>query len=138
MTTKKVMKGSSKNNTSKIVGAIAGIAAISVATYLLAGPHGKKNRKDLKAWMLKMKADVAEKVENLKEVSATKYHDIVDEVANKYSKLKNIDKNDIMAEAMHLKKEWSKMTKSGKKSVKKLARTVKQGGSTKKVTKKSK
>lgn len=133
MINKKVVKKTSSNNTSKVMGAIAGIAAISVATYLLAGPNGKKNRKDLKAWMLKMKADVAEKVENLKEVSATKYHDIVDEVANKYGKLKNIDKNDIMAEAMHLKKEWAKMTKQGKNTVKKSIKKA-----VKKVTKKSK
>lgn len=138
MIKKKMTKKAPTSNTGKVMGAIAGIAAISVATYLLAGPHGKKNRKDLKAWMLKMKAEVAEKVENLKEVSASKYHDIVNEVANKYSKIKNIDKNDLQAEAMHLKKEWLKMTKSGKKAVKKLARTAKQGGAVKKVTKKSK
>lgn len=138
MIKKKIAKKASSNNTGKVVGAIAGIAALSVATYLLVGPNGKKNRKDLKAWMVKMKADVAEKIEDMKEVSASKYHEIVDEVANKYSKMKNIKPADIKAEVLNLKKEWAKMTKSGKSSVKKLARTAKQGGAVKKVTKKTK
>ncbi len=132
MINKKIVKKPS-SNTGKVIGAIAGIAAISVATYLLAGPNGKKNRKDLKAWMVKMKADVAEKIEDMKEVSASKYHDIVDEVANKYSKMENIKPADIKAEVLNLKKEWAKMTKSGKKTVKKAVKKI-----SKKVTKKSK
>lgn len=122
MIKKKIVKKASSNNTGKVVGAIAGIAALSVATYLLVGPNGKKNRKDLKAWMVKMKADVAEKIENLKEVSTPVYEKIVDEVANKYSKIKNINQNDLKAEAMHLKKEWLKLAKSGKKAVKKMTK----------------
>lgn len=108
-------KSQKESNAGKVVAVAVGVAAVSAVAYLLMGPNGKKNRKDLKAWMVKMKADVAEKMENLKEVSASKYHDIVDEVASKYSKLKNINPADIKAEVLSLKKEWSKIASGNKK-----------------------
>lgn len=115
-----------KNQTGKIVAGAIGIAAISAVAYLLMGPNGKKNRKDLKAWMLKMKAEVAEKIEGLKDITKEKYDNIVDEVSKKYSKIKNIDQSDLNNEINHLKKEWSKITNAGKKTVvKKLTKKTK-------------
>ena len=112
---KKVVK---KSNTGKIVAAAVGIAALSAVGYLLMGPQGKKNRKDLKAWMVKMQAEVAEKMEDMKEVTADKYNDIVEQVSNKYSKLKNIDSEMLQSEVTRLKKEWKNMTQGNKKSTK--------------------
>jgi gas vesicle protein len=115
-----------KNNTGKIVAAAVGIAALSAVGYLLMGPQGKKNRKDLKAWMVKMQAEVAEKMEDMKEVTADKYNDIVEQVSNKYSKLKNIDSDMLQSEVARLKKEWKNMTQSkAKKSPSKSTRKSK-------------
>ncbi len=74
--------------------------------------------------MVKMKAEVAEKIEDMKEVSASKYHEIVDEVANKYSKMKNIKPADIKAEVLSLKKEWAKIAGGIKKKTKAVAKKV--------------
>ncbi len=123
MATKK--KVAPKSNTGKIVATAVGIAALSAVGYLLMGPQGKKNRKDLKAWMVKMQAEVAEKMEDMKEVTADKYHKIVDEVAKKYNKVKNIDSTMVENEVARLKKEWKNMTqdlKKGSKNIKKVSK----------------
>lgn len=118
-TTSKKGTKNTNNNSGKIVAGVIGVAALSVAAYLLAGPEGKKNRKVARAWMLKMKAEVAEKVEDMKEVTADTYSNIVESVATKYSKLKHINADDLEKEVSSLKKEWSKMVKSNKKTPKK-------------------
>ncbi len=112
----------SGSNVGKAIGVGVGIAALSAAAYLLMGPDGKKNRKAVKAWTVKMKAEVAEKMENMKEVTGPIYEKIVHEVADKYKKLKNIDPKDVQAEIATLKKQWSGMTKTTAKKVKKAVK----------------
>ncbi len=74
-----------------------------------------------------MKAEVAEKIENMKEVTGPVYEKIVHEVADKYRKLKNIDPKDVQAEITALKKHWVGMTKTtAKKSVSKAKKAVKK------------
>lgn len=130
MATKKVAaKSTSKKtnkNTGKIVAGVIGIAALSAAAYLLMGPDGKKNRKVARAWMMKMKAEVAEKIEGMKEVTADSYKNVVETVANKYSKMKNISAEDLENEVASLKKEWSVMVNGGKKKVSKAKKTIKK------------
>lgn len=116
----KVTSKKTNKNTGKIVAGVIGIAALSAAAFLLMGPDGKKNRKVARAWMMKMKAEVAEKIEGMKEVTADGYKNVVDTVANKYSKMKNITPVELEAEVVSLKKEWSKMVNGGKKKVKKV------------------
>ena len=57
------MAAKNESNAGKIAAAGAGIVALSAAAYLIFGPEGKKHRKDLKSWMVKMKAEVMEKME---------------------------------------------------------------------------
>jgi gas vesicle protein len=106
-------------NPLKIIGVGVGIAALSLTSYLLLGEHGKKNRKAVKAWAFKMKAEVAEKLEHMQEVTQPVYEKVVHEVADKYKKLKNIDVEEVETELDHLKKEWHKLTKSIKSPVSK-------------------
>lgn len=92
----------------------AGVAVLSGAAYLLFGPEGKKHRKDLKSWMIKMKADVMEKMEEAKELTGPAYEAVVAEVANKYKALKHISPADIEKEVAELKKNWRGMMKTMK------------------------
>ncbi len=113
-----------KSNVGKAVAIGAGVAALSVGAYLLFGPNGKKNRKAARSWMMKMKGEVMEKVEGLKEVTAPLYEKAVSEVGAKYAKLKNVDKGELAAEIAEMKRHWKSMTKKGgakKKAVKKGA-----------------
>lgn len=94
----------------------AGIAALTAAAvaYFLVGPHGKKNRKILKGWMIKMKGEIVEKLENVKEITEPVFNRVVDEVAKKYQKLKNISPADL-EEAIHqIKGQWKSLAKESK------------------------
>jgi gas vesicle protein len=103
----------------------AGLATATIAATLLFGKNGKKNRKGLKDWSLKMKEEIIEKVQELKVVGAPVYAEIVDRVAKKYSTIKEIGQEELKQEIAMLKKEWHNAVKnSQKKTVSKKTRTV--------------
>jgi malic enzyme len=118
-------KKKTANNTGKVIAIGAGVAAIGVMSYLLFGPAGKKNQKKLKGWMLKMKGEVMEKMEDAKEVTASVFENIVDEVGKKYKSLKNIDSAELAAEIASLKKGWKAVVSKSKKTIGKGGRKVK-------------
>ena len=113
-TTKKVAVG-----TGLIGLAVAGLAG----AYFLYGKDGAKNRKKVKTWALKAKAEVLEKIEKAKELSETNYQEIIDMVSAKYAKVKDVTPEDIAAFSKDLKKHWKDikkdLTPAPKKSAKK-------------------
>lgn len=101
-----------------IVGIGAGVAAVTAAAYVLFGPQGKKNRKIIRGWSVKMKGEIIEKFENAKELTEPIYHEIIDNVQAKYAKLKNVDQAELVNVANEIKKHWKTLKKeaSGKKT----------------------
>lgn len=124
------MKKESSNIGAKL--GLAGLAVAGIAgAYFLYGKNGAKNRKAVKTWTLRAKADVLEKLEKAKDVSQDTFHAAVDEISSKYgSKVKNISPEDIAAFAKDLKKHWKdikseltpKVKPAAKKAVKKTAK----------------
>ena len=106
-----------ESNAGKMMAAGAGVVALSAAAYLIFGPEGKKHRKDLKSWMVKMKADVMEKMEEAGELTAPVYEAIVNEVSEKYNSLGGIDAAQLATEASLLKKHWKMMHAEAKKKL---------------------
>ncbi len=117
------------------MGAKLGLAGLAVAglagAYFLYGKDGAKNRKAVKTWALRAKADVIEKLAKAKEVSQENFDSIVDEISAKYgSKMKDVSMEDVSAFAKDLKKHWKdikgtlapKVTAVVKKAVKKTAK----------------
>lgn len=104
---------------------LAGLAVAGIAAgYFLYGKDGAKNRKAIKTWTLRAKADVLEKLEKAKEVSEDTFHSVVDEISTKYgSKVKDISPEDVALFAKDLKKHWKdiKGTLTPKVVAKKLA-----------------
>ena len=75
---KKTTKGGSGAMKMAMLGAsLAGLAA----AYFFTGTEGKKRQKHAKAWAIKMKGDVVERLETAREVSEPVYHKIIDTVA---------------------------------------------------------
>ena len=107
-----------------VVGVAAGVAAIAAAGYFLFGPNGKNNRKVIKGWTVKMKGEVLEKIEKLKEITPEAYDAIIDEVAGKYAKFKHVNEEEVKAVTADLKKYWKVISRDVK---------AKQGGAKKKV-----
>lgn len=128
--TKKTTNKSSDAVTIAIIGTtVAGLAA---AAYFFLGPKGKKNQKHAKAWAIKMKGDVVEKLEMAREVSEPVYQGIIDSVVTEYVKGKKASREEIEELAKDLKKHWKTLA-GGVKTVK---RDV--ASSAKKVAKKAK
>ena len=105
-------KSTTKNpnvGTAVVVGAT--IAATAAAAYMLFGPEGKKNRKVIQGWTVKMKGEIIEKLEEAKELTEPVYNKVVDVIATKYSKSKNVDPEQLLAVVSDIKKYWKVMMK---------------------------
>lgn len=124
MTKKTTSKGSGAAKVAVIGASIAGLAA---AAYFFLGPKGKQNQKHAKAWAIKMKGDVVEKLEMAKEISEPVYKEIIDSVAAEYVKGKKASDAEIKSLAQDLKKHWTTLGKGArvtKSDVKKIAKKV--------------
>ncbi len=88
----------------------AGLAAIAAAAagafFLYGTKEGAKQRKKIRGWGLRMKGEVLEKMEQMKEVSEDKYQEIVDSVAKRYQGLKSVDPEEVTLLVKELKSHW--------------------------------
>lgn len=100
---------------------LAGLAA----GYFFLGPKGKKHREQAKAWAIKMKGDVVEKLETAREVSEPIYREIVDTVAAEYQTGMKAGKSEIIALAQDLKKHWRAIRREAMSSAPKVAKKAK-------------
>ena len=103
------MSGSSK----MVVG--AGLAALAVAgaagAYFLYGKDAAKNRKQIKAWSVKAKGEILEKLEKAKILTEDNYHMIVDGALTKYAKMKNVAPEELQGLSKELKSHWKSIKK---------------------------
>lgn len=110
----------------KVLGlGVAALAAAAAGAYFLYGKDGAKNRKKIHGWTLKMKGEVLERMEQLKEVSEEVYAKVIDEVGDKYRKLQNVDMSELDATVKDLKRHWKNIKRdvlTPKKKVKAKAR----------------
>ncbi len=122
---KKNTTTSSRMSAGKVVAIGAGVAALAAATYYFFGPEGKKNQKKVKGWMIKMKGEIIDKMEDAKEMSETVYHQIVDTIAKKYQT--NMKANPELAMYVDmLKKQWRGISKSTSPKKKVASKTSKK------------
>ncbi|MCA9357618.1 hypothetical protein H6784_05005 [Candidatus Nomurabacteria bacterium] len=108
----------------------AAVAAAGVY-FLYGSKNAAKNRKAVKSWMLKAKAEVLEKLETAKQMSQEEYEAIINTVASTYAELKDASKVDIKAFKEEMKNHWKAIEKTAapkkkavKKAVKKEAKKV--------------
>jgi uracil-DNA glycosylase len=116
-----------KSNVVKIAVIGASLAGLAATGYFFFGPKGKKNRQHAKAWAIKMKGEVVEKLEKAREITEPVYLEIIDTVAREYKKGKKASQPEIEALAKDLKKHWgtmSKMAIAAKQNVAKDASSV--------------
>lgn len=132
------MEKKSSGNGLAIAAGIAGLTAAAIAGgYFFYGKDGKKHRKNIKAWSIKAKGEVLEKLEKAKDLSEDVFHDAVNTTTAKYKSVKNVTSDELEAFAKDLKKHWKdikkevnpavgkKITSKAKKAVKKVAKAVK-------------
>ena len=95
----------------------ATVAAAAAAGYMLFGPEGKQNRKKIQGWMVRMKGEIIEKFESLKNLTEPEYNRIIDSVAAKYAVAKNVDQRDIQGVIRDARRHWKMLTQDVKKRV---------------------
>jgi len=108
----------SGSNAAEIAVIGASIAGLAATAYFFLGPKGKKHQKHAKAWVIKMKGDVIEKLETAREISEPVYHEIIDSVAAQYEKEMKAGREEISELARDLRKHW--------KTISNTARTAKR------------
>ncbi|MES2087548.1 MAG: hypothetical protein V4467_00995 [Patescibacteria group bacterium] len=129
MQKKKVEEGSGAMKLGMIGVGLAGLAATA---YFFLSPKAKQHQKHAKAWAIKMKGDVIEKLEQAKEVSEPVYREIIDSVSKDYEKGMKATKEEIAELAEDLKKHWNTISatamKAKKEVVKGAGRVAKKAG----------
>lgn len=106
-----MQKKVNKSNVVKYAVIGASLAGLAAATYFFFGPKGKVHRQHTKAWAIKMKADVIEKLESAQQITESVYHEIIDSVAKNYKDGKKASQTEVDAIANDLKKHWKSMSK---------------------------
>jgi hypothetical protein len=104
------MKTSSKT----ILGLGAGLAALATASYYFWGPDGRRNQRKMKGWMIKMKGEIIERIENAKELTEDVYNDIIDKVSTVYEGASGTGSAEVKAFAQKLKDQWEDIVESVK------------------------
>lgn len=95
----------SNNKEKMLVG--AAVAALAAGAYFFNSDQGKKHAKKMKGWMVRMKGEVLEKIEDIEEVSEPVYREIVDTVANAQIVANKIPRSEILTLATDLKRQWN-------------------------------
>lgn len=107
MEKKSEQKGMSTQNKVMMGAGLAALGAAAAGAIFLYGTDaGKKKRKQISSWSLKMKADVMDKMATMKDWSEEAYMAVVDTVADKYKNLKNVDAAEVALLVADLKKHW--------------------------------
>ena len=125
-----------------IAAGLGAIAAVAGTYFLYGSKKAAKNRKEVKSWLLKAKADVLEKLEDAQEMSKKDYEKVIDVVGAAYKDVKNVSKTELADFKREMKGHWAdieKATAPKKKAVKKATKKAvkKATTATKKVAKKA-
>lgn len=91
-------------------------AAAAGAYYLFGTKDGGKKRKELRGWMLKVKGEVMDKMEDMKDVSEEKYNKLIETTVTKYSKSKKVGKKEAEALKKDLLKHWKNIKRELKEN----------------------
>ena len=120
-------KKTTKNDSGAMKLVVLGASLAGLATaYFFFGPKGKKHQIHAKAWAIKMKGDVIEKLEMARDVSEPAYNEIIDSVATEYEKSKKASREEINALARDLKKHWKTISRGARVAKRDVARDVRR------------
>lgn len=109
------------------VGLTAAAAAAAGAYFLYGSKNAPKNRKMVKSWMLKAKAEVLEQLEKAQHMTEGEYNALIDSVAAAYGALRQVTKNDVASFRREMKSHWKSIAKNapGKKAKSPVRKTKK-------------
>ena len=111
---KSAATGAAKKSNAVGVGIGLGTAAVAAAGafFLYGSKSAAKNRKQVKSWALKAKAEVLEKIEDASEMTQTEYDQLIKSVSGAYVGAKNASKKDILEFSKEMKDHWKSIEKA--------------------------
>ena len=95
------------------VGLTAAAVAAAGAYFLYGSKEAAQNRKKVKSWALKAKADVLEALEKAEHITKEEYDALVDIVGGTYSKFKSATAGEIKDFKKEMHDHWKNIEKSG-------------------------
>jgi 6-phosphogluconolactonase (cycloisomerase 2 family) len=111
------------------VGLTAAAVAAASAYFLYGSKNAAKNRKVVKSWTLKAKAEVLEKLEDAQNMTQAEYLALIDTVALAYQGVKSASKTDLSTFKKEMKEHWTgivkEVTPKKKPAAKKVAQSKK-------------
>ncbi len=124
----------SKNHNAGIgigVGVTAALVGAAGAYFLYGSKDAAKNRKAVKSWTLKAKAEVLEGIEKAKDMTKEDYEELINKSVKTYSKLKGASAEELVSFGKEMKAHWKNLEKKGvaataapKKAAKKMVKKV--------------
>ena len=140
MATKKKTSKKSLSDSQKVgigVGLTATAVAAAGAYFLYGSKNAAKNRRKVKSWMLKAKAEVLEELEKAEKMTEKEFNELVETIGKSYATLKDASKADIADFKREMKDHWPKIVKEGK-AIASAATHTKKKAAKKTTTKKKK
>ena len=131
--------GDKKGNNLGVAVGLSAVAAAVGAYFMYGSKKAAKNRKAVKSWMFKAKAEVLEALENTQEMSKKEYDKLIDTVGTSYSNITTASRADLAAFKKEMKDHWLEIAKTAvpkKEPVKKTTKKAPAKATPKKVTKK--
>jgi hypothetical protein len=113
-------------STSAMVAIGAGAVALATSTYYFFGPLGKIHRKTAGGWMIKMKGEIIEKIEEAGMMTEETYQNIIDTVLASYIATGKVATPELQTFADNLKGQWKHILKTLPVQTKKAAKGIKK------------
>jgi len=90
-------------------GLLAGLAIGGILGVLLAPKSGKQVRQDLRKAYKSTSKDIAKRINNIEDISKSKYDQVVEAVINEYKKLDPMTQEQIESLKAKLQNKWSEI-----------------------------
>ena len=110
------MKKATKRKVAEMgAGVLAATALAGAAKYFLSTETGKKDRKEMKAWAIRARREVAKNFEKAKKLNETDYKHLVAHAMKRYGSMEKVNTAEIAKATKDLKAEWKKIHAATKK-----------------------
>ncbi|MCB9810967.1 MAG: hypothetical protein H6779_04985 [Candidatus Nomurabacteria bacterium] len=105
-------KGGNKDNGLGVAVGLGAVAAAVGAYFMYGSKKAAKNRKAVKSWMFKAKADVLEALENTQDMTKKEYEKLIDTVGTSYANIQSATKTDLAGFKKEMKEHWLEIAKT--------------------------
>lgn len=107
---------------------LAAAAIAAAGAYFLYGKNGAQNRRKVRAWALKVRGEVLEQMERMKDMNEDIYRGIIGAVTRRYGALKNVDPAELGDLARELASYWRSISAQMKEGARKSSSPQRKAG----------